>query len=115
MVGREGNEVEQGGSEPGKGGLVGTEVEVDNKQGKTEEVVVVDVKAPAKGLITVEVATWAPQLVTGGGWPRGKVLWQRPESPGRQRVHGVPLRTQAHLRHLAVPLQRQQRVLEAEK
>ncbi len=36
-----------------------------------------------------------------------------PKSPGKQREHGALLRTQAYLRHLAVPLQRQQRVLEA--
>ena len=48
-------------------------------------------------------------------WPRGRTLWQRPESPGRQREQRIPLRTQAHLRHLAVPLQRQQRVLGAEE
>ena len=45
-----------------------------------------------------------------GGRPRGRILWQFPESPGRQREYGLPLLTHAHLRHLAEPLQRQQRV-----
>ena len=61
------------------------------------------------------------EVVTGGlveagalgGRPRGRVLWQFPESPGRQREHGLPLLTHAHLRHLAEPLHRQQRVLAA--
>ena len=45
-----------------------------------------------------------------GGGPRGRELWQFPESPGRQREQRVPFLTQEHLKHLAVPLQRQQRV-----
>ena len=47
-----------------------------------------------------------------GGWnggARGRVLRQLPESPGRQREQGFPLRAHEHLKHLAVPLQRQQR------
>ena len=42
--------------------------------------------------------------------PRERELRQFPELPGRQRVQGVPFLTQEHLRHFAVPLQRQQRV-----
>ncbi len=34
-------------------------------------------------------------------------LWQVLPSPGRQLEQGVPLQTQADLRHLAVPLHRQ--------
>ena len=45
-----------------------------------------------------------------GGGPRGRELRQFPESPGRQREQRVPFLTQEHLKHLAVPLQRQQRV-----
>ena len=41
------------------------------------------------------------------GWVPGSWLRQVPASPGRQQEHGVPFRTQAHLKHLAVPLQRQ--------
>ena len=41
--------------------------------------------------------------------PRGRVLWQFPATPGRQREQVVPLLTQAHLKHFAVPLHRQQR------
>ena len=47
-----------------------------------------------------------------GGWnrgARGRVLRQLPESPGRQREQGFPLRAHERLKHLAVPLQRQQR------
>ena len=45
-----------------------------------------------------------------GGGPRGRELRQFPESPGRQREQRVPFLTQEHLKHLAVPLQRQQQV-----
>ena len=41
--------------------------------------------------------------------PRDKELWHRPESPGKQLVQGASPLTQAHLRHLAAPLHRQQR------
>ena len=44
-----------------------------------------------------------------GGGPRGGPLRQLPVSPGRQLVQGEPLLTQEHLKHLADPLQRQQR------
>lgn len=44
----------------------------------------------------------------GAEVPRGKVLWHLPESPGKQLVQRVSPLTQAHLRHLAVPLQWQQ-------
>ena len=46
--------------------------------------------------------------VRGGGSPGG-VLWQFPNSPGRQHEQEVPLLTQAHPRHFAVPLHRQLR------
>ena len=39
------------------------------------------------------------------------VLRQFPETPGKQQEQGLPPRTQEHLRHFAVPLQRQQRVV----
>ena len=45
-----------------------------------------------------------------GGGTRGRELRQFLESPGRQREQGVPPLAQKHLRHFAVPLQRQQRV-----
>ena len=40
---------------------------------------------------------------------RGRVLWQFPASPGREREQVVPLLAQAHLKHFAVLLHRQQR------
>ena len=46
----------------------------------------------------------------GGEGPQGRSLWQFPNSPGRQREQGMLFLTQEHLRHLAVPLQRQQQV-----
>lgn len=42
--------------------------------------------------------------------PLGRVFRHFPDSPGRHREQGTPLLAQEHLRHLAVPLQRQQRV-----
>ena len=48
-----------------------------------------------------------------GEWLRERVFLQLPESPGRQHEQGLPLRTQEHLRHFAVPLQRQQASLRA--
>ena len=41
--------------------------------------------------------------------PRGRMLRQFPDSPGRQCKQRDPLLTQEHLRHFAMPLQRQQR------
>ena len=42
--------------------------------------------------------------------PLGRVFQHFPNSPGRHREQGTPLRAQEHLRHLAVPLQRQHQV-----
>jgi len=42
--------------------------------------------------------------VAGGSW-----LWYLPMSPGRQKEQGIPALTQAHLRHLAMPIQKHQR------
>ena len=47
---------------------------------------------------------------SGREGPRGRSLWQFPNSTGRQREQGVLFLSQEHLRHLAVPLQRQKRV-----
>ena len=95
-------------------GVVGGEGVGEALGGVAEDgtsVVADDDEAPARGLTTAGVA--AGQV--GGKWPRGRMLRQHPESPGRQRVQGVPLRTQEHLLHLAEPLHRQQRVLGAEE
>ena len=48
-------------------------------------------EAPARGFPTnwVVTAGW----VGCGRVPRGRVLWQRPETPGRHREQGVLLRT----------------------
>ena len=37
------------------------------------------------------------------------LLWQKPPSPGKQLEQGTPSLTQAHRKHLAVPLHLQQR------
>ena len=48
--------------------------------------------------------------LVGGARDRGLWrLWQKPPSPGRQLEQGTPSLTQAHLKHLAVPLHLQQR------
>ena len=108
--GKEGG-LEDGGRQPG---VVGGEGVGEALGGVAEDgtsVVADDDEAPARGLTTAGAA--AGQV--GGKRPRGRTLRQHPESPGRQRVQGVPLRTQEHLLHLAEPLHRQQRVLGAEE
>ena len=108
--GKEGG-LEDGGRRPG---VVGGEGVGEALGGVAEDgtsVVTDDDEAPARGLTTAGAA--AGQV--GVKWPRGRTLRQHPESPGRQRVQGVPLRTQEHLLHLAEPLHRQQRVLGAEE
>ena len=57
-------------------------------------------ETPVRGLPTSWVVTAG--RVGCGRVPRGRVLWQRPQTPGTHREQGVLLRTQAHLRHLDV-------------
>ena len=97
--GKEGG-LEEWGRRPG---VVGGEGVGEALGGVAEDgtsVVADDDEAPARGLTTAGAA--AGQV--GGKRPRGRTLRQHPESPGRQRVQGVPLRTQEHLLHLAEPL-----------
>ena len=94
--GKEGG-LEDGGRRPG---VVGGEGVGEALGGVAEDgtsVVADDDEAPARGLTTAGAA--AGQV--GGKWPCGRTLRQHPESPGRQRVQGVPLRTQEAEERLA--------------